>query len=134
MILPKRDIFATALVVLAGALYLSWAAGSAPPGLGSTRATGLVILGLGFAASASAVVPGFERLVHDDKPYMAVMSLIGLVALVGGVVMLVTAGAAWLGLMMGTMGVLWLVSTVHHTKLAWSSQRPTHGRGALGVS
>ena len=77
MRLPKQDIVATVLVAAAGLLYLLWAVGSAPLGLGSTRATGLVVLGLGFAASASAVVPNFDQLIHGNKAYLAVTSLIG---------------------------------------------------------
>ncbi len=132
MVFPKRDILATALVAVAGALYVLWAAGAAVPGLASARATGLVILGLGVAAAASAVVPGFEQLMRDDKPYMAGMSVIGLAALVGGVMVLINAGDAWLGVMMGTMTLLWLISTLHHSLLASSSEQ-RHDRSALGV-
>ena len=62
MNLPKKDVIATSLVALAGVLYLLWVTGSAPPGMSGTRATGIVILALGFAASATAVVPGFGQL------------------------------------------------------------------------
>ncbi len=142
MRLPKRDIFATGLVATAGVLYLLWAVGSTMPALSGTRVTGLVILGLGFAASASAVVPNFEQLMHDHKAYMAVTSLIGVAALCAGVLMLVAAGDIWLGVMTATMGVLWLISTIHHVMLANSvgpsrtvtPRRPTRGHGALGVS
>ena len=118
MRLPKQDIIATVLVAAAGLLYLLWAVGSAPLGLSSTRATGLVVLGLGFAASASAVVPHFEQLVHGNKAYLAVTSLIGLVALIAGVQMLLTASGAALGVLMATMGTLWLIATIHHSRLA----------------
>jgi len=40
----------------------------------------LVVLSLGFVASASAVVPGFDELMHGNKVYLVVTSLIGLVA------------------------------------------------------
>ena len=52
MHLPKRDIIATCLVAAAGLLYLLWAIGSTLPGMSSTRATGVAVLALGFAASA----------------------------------------------------------------------------------
>lgn len=55
--LPKRDVIATCLVAAAGVLYLLWAAGSSPPGMSGARASGALILALGFAASAIAVVP-----------------------------------------------------------------------------
>jgi hypothetical protein len=81
MRIPKRDIIATGLVGAAAVLYVLWAIGSAPPGMSGTRATGIIILALGFAASASAVVPSFDQLLHGSKAYLAVTSVIGLVAL-----------------------------------------------------
>ena len=67
MHLPRRDIIATGLVALAGLLYLLWAIGSALHGMSSTRVTGVAVLALGFAASASAVVPGFDQLLHGAQ-------------------------------------------------------------------
>ena len=58
------------------------------------RVTGLVILALGFVASASAVVPGFERLVHGSRLYLAVTSVLGLGALVAGLVTLWSSSTA----------------------------------------
>lgn len=127
MRLPRRDIIATVLVAAAAVLYVLWAVGAAPPGMSATRATGVVVLALGFAASASAVVPNFEQLIHGNKAYLAITSLIGAVALVGGVQMLVEASDAGLGVVMAAMVVLWLISTVHHSLLA------THPR-PLGTS
>jgi hypothetical protein len=59
--------------------------------MGGTRATGLVVLGLGFAASATAVVLGFDDLIHGNKIYLAVTSMIGLVAFGAGLQMLLSA-------------------------------------------
>ena len=141
MRLPKRDILATALVLLAGVLYLLWTVDAAPPGLSALRATGAVVLGLGFAASASAVVPGFDAVIHGSKSYLAVTSLIGLVAFVAGVQMLVATSELALGVMVGAMGVLWLISTVHHMSLAettTSAARPVrvvrHGSRHAGMA
>lgn len=118
MRLPKRDIVATGLVAAAGVLYLLWAIEAAPPGLSGTRATGLLVLVLGFAASASAVVHGFDELIHSNKLYIAATSLIGLGAFGAGVQMLRNTSELALGVLMGTMGVLWLIATVHHVLLA----------------
>ena len=82
------------------------------------RATGVVVLALGFVASASAVVPGFEQLIRGNKAYLAVTSLVGLVAFIAGVQMLITASGTGLTVMVIAMGVLWLIATVHHTMLA----------------
>ena len=132
MRIPKKDLIATSLVGVAGLLYVLWAIGAAPPGLSATRATGTVILALGFAASANAVVPSFDQLLHGNKAYLAVTSLIGLIALMAGVQMLLAASEAALGVMMAAMVVLWLISTVHHSLLATraapsSAQDTPHG-------
>ena len=65
------------------------AVGSALPGLSGTRATGIVVLALGVAASASAVVPSVDQLIHGNKLYLTVTALIGVVAICGGAQMLV---------------------------------------------
>lgn len=141
MRLPKRDMIATGLVLAAGVLYLLWAIDAAPPGLSGTRATGVVVLGLGFAASASAVVPGFDQLIHGSKMYLAVTSLLGLVAFGAGLQMLLTASELGLGVLMGAMAVLWLIATVHHVSAveapatAASAPSPTrHGPHPAGIA
>lgn len=124
MNLPKKDVIATILVAIAGVLYLLWVTGSAPPGMGGIRATGIVILALGFAASATAVVPSFDQLLHGNKIYIAVTSLIGLIALIGGVLMLVAESDAALAVVMAAIVVLWLIATIHHGLLAKTAPPP----------
>ncbi len=128
MRLPKKDIIATALVVAAAVLYLLWLADAALPGMSGIRVTGVAILALGFAASATAVVPGFDRLLHGNKVYLAATSLLGVVAFIGGVVMLASASEAALAAVIGAMVVLWALATAHHTLLARSE--PTLGQAA----
>jgi hypothetical protein len=118
MHLPKTDIIATALVAAAGLLYLLWAIGSTLPGMSSARATGVAVLALGFAASATAVVPTFGPLLHGSKTYLVLTSLIGLAATAAGVQMLITASGAGLTAVMAAMAVLWLIATIHHSLLA----------------
>jgi hypothetical protein len=124
MHLPTRDIIATGLVAVAGLLYLLWAIDSTLPGMSSTRATGVAVLALGFAASASAVVPGFGQLLHGNKAYLVITSLIGLAALAAGVQMLITASGAGLTAVMAAMAVLWLIATIHHSLLAKTGLPP----------
>jgi hypothetical protein len=127
MNLPKKDVIANGLVAVACVIYLLWLVGSSPPGLSGLRATGLVILVLGFAASATAVVPGFDQLVHGNKAYVGVTSLIGLVAAIGGVLMLVAESEAALGVVMVGMVVMWLIATIHHSLLARTTpSTPVH--------
>lgn len=124
MHLLKRDIVATALVAIAAVAYVLWAVGSALPGMSSVRVTGGVILALGFAASAIAVVPAFDQLLHGNKAYLTVTSLIGLAALAAGIVMLVAASSASLAVVVAAIGVLWLMATVRHSLLARTELPP----------
>lgn len=118
MHVPKRDVIATGLVAAAGVLYWLWAVESAPPGLASVRATGSVVLALGFAASASAVVPGFGQLLHGNKAYLVVTSIIGFAAFGAGLQMLIASSETGLGILMLTTVVLWAIATAHHLMLA----------------
>lgn len=131
MRLPMRDIAATAAVAVAGALYGLWVVGSALPGMSSVRMTGIAVLALGFVASASAVVPGFEQLLRGNRTYLAVSTLLGLAALGGGVWMLAGPSEVGLALLVGAMGMLWLLSTIHHVMLASATPGATQQNGAV---
>ncbi len=117
---PRRDLIATGLVAVAGLTYLMWAIDV--PGLSSVRVAGIVMLACGFAASASAVVPGFDKLLHGNRAYLVVTSLIGVAALVGGVGVLVAASETGLSLVLAAIVVLWAIATVHHALLASPSR------------
>lgn len=123
---PKRDFIATGFVAIAVVLYLLWLADAAFAGMSGVRVTGAVLLGLGFAASAVAVVPNFDQLIHGNKVYLAITSLLGLVAVAGGVHMLVWASDAGIAVLMGTMVVLWAIATTHHMLLAKAEQSGVH--------
>ncbi len=118
MRLSKRDSIATGLVVTALVVFALWAAGHPLPNMSGTRATGLVILVLGFLASATAVVPSFVQLLHGNKVYLAITSLIGAVAVIAGVRMLYAASKIGLAVVMAAMVLLWLIATSHHSMLA----------------
>ena len=120
MHLPRRDIIATGLVAAAGLSYLLWAICSALPGMSSTQVTGVAVLALGFAASASAVVPGFGQLLHGSKTYLAMTSLVGLAA-AAGIQMPAAASGAGLTIVMAAVAVLRLVAIIHHGVLQASA-------------
>lgn len=124
MRLARKDVIATVLVGAAVVLYLLWLADLAPPLLDGTRATGLAILALGFVASAAAVVPGFDTLMRGNRVYLIATSVLGLAALIAGVVMLASSSEAALAVMLGAMVVLWGIATAHHTQLARSEPGP----------
>lgn len=114
MRLPNKDMIATCAVVAAVVLYLLWVIDATLPGMSTVRVTALVILVLGFVASAIAVVPSFDDLLHGNKGYLVATSALGLVALVAGAVTLWSATATALAVLMATLVALWLVATTHH--------------------
>jgi hypothetical protein len=118
MRIPPKDLIASCAVGAAVALYLMWVADVTLPGMSTLRVTAMVILVLGFLASAVAVVPSFDQLLHGNKGYLVGTSVLGLVALVAGVVTLWSASATALGLLMAALAALWLISTTHHAMLA----------------
>jgi hypothetical protein len=128
----EKDVIATALVAGAVVLYLLWLADAVPPVLSDLRATGLAILALGFVASAVAVVPGFDTLMHGNKLYLVATSLLGLVALTAGVVMLGSSSEAALAVLVAAMVVLWGVATAHHTQLVRSKRGPVRHAALTG--
>jgi hypothetical protein len=109
---------ATILVAAAALLYLVWVTGNGSDSETDVRVVTGIVLALGFVASASAVVPGFDALLHGSKLYMVVASLLGLGALAAGIAALVTGREAWLGALVGTTIVLWVASTLRHVSVA----------------
>ena len=122
---PKRDLLATGLVAVGGLVYVLWTLDV----VNSVRLTGIVMLACGFAASANAVVPGFNRLLLGNRAYLIVTSLIGVVAFVGGAAVLVAASETGLSVVLAAMVALWAIATVHHVLLASPSHQVSgHGR------
>jgi len=114
MRLTWRDGLATLFVLAAVLLYALWLAGVAVFGLG-VRGVGAIVLGLGLAASITAVVYGVGAgLLKANKAYLVVASLIGLAALVAGVVTLMAANEVALGVLVGATVALWLMATIRH--------------------
>lgn len=114
MRLTWRDGFATLFVLTAVLLYGLWLAGVAVFGL-DARGVGAVVLGLGLAASITAVVYGVGAgLLRANKAYLVVASLIGSVALVSGVVALKDANESALGVLVAATVALWLMATIRH--------------------
>ncbi len=112
MNMARRDVVATALVGAGTLTYGLWLAGV----LGGLDAPSIavVVLALGFLASASAVVPGFAALLRGSRRYLAMTSLVGLVALAAGAMTVVRATQDTLAvLVVATIG-LWLAATIRH--------------------
>jgi hypothetical protein len=113
MTLPRRDLIATVLVAVAGLAYLLWLAGVGP----GVPVVAAIVLAMGFAASASAVVPAFTDLLHSSKTYLAVTSALGLLALVAGVIALVAGNSTMLATLVITTVVLWALATIRHQRM-----------------
>ena len=112
MPIPWRDRIATLLVATATLIYVVWLIG---PLEGLTASSiAVLVLVLGFIASASAVVPGFAGLLSGSRMYLALASLGGLVALACGVLTVTQATESTLAvLVIATIG-LWAAATARH--------------------
>ncbi len=112
MSIPRRDLIATASVAIAMLIYGLWLIGPLD-GL-TVGSVALLVLALGFVASASAVVPGFAALLAGSKVYLAAASIVGLVALACGVLTVLDATELTLAiLVLATIG-LWAGATFRH--------------------
>src|SRR5512143_3469781 len=123
MSLSWRDSIATTLVAIGVVIYGAWIVGVEIPGLAEPVNIALAILVLGVAASISAVVPGFDELLHGSKPYLAGASILGAVALGSGVWTIAGGGAATgLAVLIAATVVLWAMSTMRHAGVAGPRQ------------
>jgi protein-S-isoprenylcysteine O-methyltransferase Ste14 len=71
----------------------------------------------------------FTGLLHGNRTYLVVASLLGVVATGAGVQMLVASSGAGLTVVVVAMVILWLTATVHHTLLA--NAQNVDGRSAV---
>lgn len=112
MRLSWRDGLASGFVGLAVVLYIVWLTGVDALG---ARALAGVVFGLGLAASVTAVVYGVGAgLLRASKVYLAIASLMGLVALIAGVIALMNVNEAMLAALVAATVALWAMSTVRH--------------------
>jgi hypothetical protein len=119
MSIPWRDRIATVAVAIATLIYGLWLVGPLD-GL-AVGSIAIVVLALGFLASASAVVPGFAALLSGSRLYLALASLGGLVALGCGALSVAQATEGTLAiLVIATIG-LWAAATVRHAMVRQSS-------------
>jgi hypothetical protein len=114
MHVPFRDRIATVAVAVATGFAAAWFAGM--PGIGSLdiRVATLAVLVIGVGVSASAVVPGFESLIHGSRSYLVATSALGLAAFVAAVLALLNASDGMLAILVGLMLVLWAAATMRH--------------------
>jgi hypothetical protein len=118
MQLQAKDLRATVCVAGAALFYALWAADASVPGVRTARATGIVVLVFGFVASATAVIPEFERLMRGSKTYLALTGSLGAIAAAAGVHLLISGSGTSLSIVMAATFALWLIATVHHSRQA----------------
>lgn len=119
MRLTMKDWLATLFVAVAAGLYALWVSGTAMSGV-SARTLGAIVFVLGFAACTSdrdamADVYGAGARRHAPWAYVVAASLLGAVALLAGVITLVSGGEGMLATLVIAMVVLWVMSTVRQT-------------------
>ncbi|MGZ4143231.1 MAG: hypothetical protein ACXVQY_12045 [Actinomycetota bacterium] len=119
MRLSWRDQLATVFVGAGVMFYLMWLADVPVSGLTTPRTLAWLVLGSGIAASAIAVVYGVGAgLLRAPKPYLTVASLLGVAALVGGLIVIVTGSETMLVVLVGATAALWMMSTIRHMTIA----------------
>lgn len=130
MRLTWRDALATIFVLGAALVYALWLAGVEVLGMSSATAVGVVVLVLGMAASVTAVVYGVGAdLLRAPKTYLVTTSVIGLAALVAGIMAIVDENEPMLAVLVAATVVMWLLSTIRHAGIAGTrgrQERPAH--------
>jgi hypothetical protein len=112
MHLSWRDGLATAFVGVGTGLYVLWLGGVEVVG---PRVLAAVVLGLGLAASVTAVVYGVGAgLLRASRWYLAAASVAGLAALVAGIMAMIEVNEPMLAVLVVATVALWLMSTIRH--------------------
>jgi hypothetical protein len=113
-----RDGLSTVAVAAATVLFLLWENGSAAQGL-SVRALAGIVFALGWvgcvsdgAHMASVYVPGPDR--TAPMSYSVAISILGLVALVAGILAIVGPSETAIGVLVVAMLGLWAMATLRH--------------------
>jgi hypothetical protein len=121
MRLTWKDALATVFVGAAAVLYVLWAGGATVAEPWAPRALGVAILGLGVGACYTAkshmeTVYGVNGGPRPPLFYVVLVSVLGGVTLVAGIVAIATGGAAALATLTGAMVALWALATIRHMR------------------
>ena len=127
---PRRDRIASLCVAAAVIAYAAWRVLAEQPSEMNVRLMAGVVLALGVAASAIAVVPGFEELLHSSKVYLAIASLVGLAAALAGVLALTGSDTTMLAVLVALTVVMWVMATLRHMVPTGSHHRADATRPA----
>jgi hypothetical protein len=119
MSLTWKDGLATVFVGAAAVLYLLSQGGATVAGLSGTRALSVAIFALGIggcytAKSQMEDVYGVGGRPRPPLTYVAVVSALGAVMLVAGIVAFSGGSASALATLTGAMVALWALATIRH--------------------
>jgi hypothetical protein len=128
-----KDGLATVFVGAAAVLYLLWVAGTTVAGLSGTRALAVAIFALGIAACYTAksqmeTMYGAGGRARPPLLYVVLVSVLGAVTLVAGIVALSGGAGGALATLTVTMVALWALATIRHATSPATSEaiRTTH--------
>jgi hypothetical protein len=117
MRLTWKDALATLFVGAAAMLYLLSAGGTAQPAAPRGLAVGIFALGIGAcytAKSQMAAVYGVDGRARPPLSYVVLVSVLGAVTLLAGILAILTGGSVALATLTAGMVALWAVSTARH--------------------
>ena len=136
MSLSRRDGLATGFALAAGLFYLLWRTDSAFTSL-SVRGAAAIVLALGVASCTAergrmARIYGGPKQERPPLAYVVTATVAGAVALVSGVLAVVTGNAALLAVLVATIALLWVLATTQHRTSwleRWHHNGVPHGAG-----
>ena len=119
MSLTWKDGLATVFVGAAVVLYLLWVSGTAVGGLSTARAMAVAIFALGIGACYTAkshmeAMYGAGGRARPPLLYVVLVSVLGAVMLVAGIVALVGGADGALATLTLAMLALWALATIRH--------------------
>jgi hypothetical protein len=122
-----RDGLATVFVAIGLVIYGAWVTGGGILGLDSVGAVSLAVLGLGVAASASAVLSGWDELMErGSRLYVFGASGLGGLALGAGLWAIFGRDPAGAAVLVAATAALWAMSTARHLGVHLPALRAEH--------
>ena len=118
MRLTRKDVKATVVVVGAAVFYVSWLTGTVAADM-STRVVTAIVFSLGWLGCTSdveqmKVVFGVDGDRRPPLVYVVLVSIVGAVALVAGMIAIIWGNGTMLAMLVVAMAVLWIAATVRH--------------------
>ena len=130
MRLTWKDGLATVLVAVAVVVFAVWSAGASIAGIsGRGLVVAIFLLGIGGCYTAQShfeTVYGVNGTTRPPLAYVVLVSAVGALATVAGILALIVGGGLAVTTLLLAMIVMWILSTVRH-------QLPTHARRPAAV-